>query len=697
MTINPVLELTDIRKCCQSSPIGKLLPDALYVHESAVHELDETLQVWCQEACQQLPEGTPYTLVKLQFARTKVSFLHYPDFDSDPHPALAESHQVDVVQRTVEHRNYRSNHNPPILHRKETFVSQGYPLYSQFATLTDQEELLGLLDSPRLIGTRMKWQQRLDHHRVEVVSHLLACPLQQKTTGASLVPKIQRHRAAIIRKALSKPVRLAIEAGFFKPETTYFDYGCGKGEDISHIARLGYSSNGWDPHFQPNANKTFAEIVNLGYVINVIENLSERRQALLDAWNLTQRVLIVAAQVLINDASSGQIAYGDGVITRRNTFQKYYEQEELKSYIDQVLSVDAVPVSLGIYFVFRDEAQAQAFRASRFRSRATTPRIRKPVKLFEDYRELLTPLMDFVTERGRLPRKGEIASEADLLDEFGSLHRAFQVILQVTNLSEWDAIADRHRNDLLVYLALTQFSRRPRLKDLAPETQQDILALFGSYREACSRADAMLFSLGDREIVSEHCRTSTIGKRGTESLTVHVSALSALAPLLRLYEGCASRTIGRPEEATLVRFYMKQPKLTYLFVPDFNDNPHPQVLTNMDIDLRRLQVYYRDFHTDSNPPIIHFKEQMVMEDYPNHPKFARLSQQEQDWGLLDDTIKISRLRNWERFLQDRCAELIGHRLVWRKDADPYHIKLLKSEIRSRKKNRRLSNFLDHRD
>ena len=65
-------------------------------------------------------------------------------------------------------------------------------------------------------------------------------------------------------------------------------------------------------------------------MINVIEDTTERREALLNAWQLTRRVLIVSAQVLINDSANRQVAYGDGVITRRNTFQKYYEQEELK-------------------------------------------------------------------------------------------------------------------------------------------------------------------------------------------------------------------------------------------------------------------------------------------------------------------------------------------------------------------------------
>ena len=50
--------------------------------------------------------------------------------------------------------------------------------------------------------------------------------------------------------------------------------------------------------------------------------------------------------------------------------------------------------------------------------------------------------MDFVTERGRLPIKDELFSEAEIIGEFGSLHRAFQVVLQVTDQQEWHQIAE---------------------------------------------------------------------------------------------------------------------------------------------------------------------------------------------------------------------------------------------------------------
>ncbi len=105
----------------------------------------------------------------------------------------------------------------------------------------------------------------------------------------------------------------------------------------------------------------------------------------------------------------------------------------------------------------------------------------------------------------------------------------------------------------------------------------------------------MLMSVGNLETIAERCQSSPIGKKLPNSLWVDVSAIEALDPLLRLCEGCASRTIGRPEEATVVKFHLGKPKITYLFYPDFDTAPHPALHTSMEIDLRDLHVYYRDY------------------------------------------------------------------------------------------------------
>lgn len=684
-------ELSIIAQACKNSPVGKLLPDAFYIHISALNALEPLLQEYESLARSAYLQSDTQTIVKFNTKKPAISYLFYPDFDIDAHPALKASIQVDLKTLEVTHRDYSNSNNPPILHRKETFVTNQYPFYQKFTELTHAEETLGLLNNSKTIGTRNGWQQRLQTYNVEIQGHRLI-QLQTVTSNhKSRTQQIERHKAAIVRNDLSRPVRLALEAGLFTPDTTFFDYGCGHGGDVKRIAQQGFTSMGWDSYYCPNNPQISADIVNVGYVINVIEDTGERREALLKAWELTRKVLLVAAQVTLADTNKGTVAYGDGVVTTRNTFQKYYEQEELKIYIDQVLGVDAVPVALGVYFIFRDEAQAQLFRASRFRSRTTTPRIRSRIKRFEDYQELLAPLMSFVTERGRLPSKDELAQEADINAEFGSLRRAFQIILQATDPQEWEEIAEKRRQDLMVYLALCQFSRRPKLGELAPEAQEDILALFGTYKQAWLNADQMLRSLGNLENIVECCQNSPIGKKLPNSLWVHISALQTLDPLLRLYEGCASRAIGRLEEANVIKFHNNKPKISYLFYPDFDDDPHPALQTSMEIDLRDLRVSYRDYNTEDDPPILHCKDTLVRNDYPLYEKFSKLTRKEEDWGLLDDWRLISHRSGWLRCLKEHCATLKGYHLSWQKDADPYKLKILRSTAQSRQRKRRNTN------
>ena len=201
------------------------------------------------------------------------------------------------------------------------------------------------------------------------------------------------------------------------------------------------------------------------------------------------------------------LAYGDGILTKRNTFQKYYQQAELKEYIDRILTVDALPIGLGIFLVFRDECQAESFRAARLYSRMTTPRVRVESKRFEDYQAQLAPLMEFVSQRGRIPIKGELAQEVELNREFGTIKRAFQIILTATDEADWDAIAYQRSLDLQVYLALAHFGQGRNIKKLSPAMRSDLKAFFGSYDEACEVADRLLFKIGQPGIIKQACQT----------------------------------------------------------------------------------------------------------------------------------------------------------------------------------------------
>ena len=232
---------------CKTSNIGKRLPNALYVHSNALSKLDSVLKDYEARARKLVDNLDRATIIKFGIDRPKISYLYYPDFDRDPHPQLHQSIVVDLATEEVAIRQYHNSHNPPILHRKETFVGKDYPLYQTFAELTQEEEALGLLDNSRHIGTLQEWTRLLLQQGISLVHHRVACPIDSPVAHRQTI-LIERHKAALKRSELSRPVRIAVEADLFKPGKTFFDYGCGYGEDIRQIENLGFTGAGWDPY-----------------------------------------------------------------------------------------------------------------------------------------------------------------------------------------------------------------------------------------------------------------------------------------------------------------------------------------------------------------------------------------------------------------------------------------------------------------
>ena len=111
-------------------------------------------------------------MIKLATDKSKVSYLSYPTFDKDPHPALAFSTYVKLAALDVDYRDYSESVNPPILHRKETFVLPEYPHFDKFERLTRLEEKFGLYDAEtRTIGNREGWEERLRECGVTTRGH----------------------------------------------------------------------------------------------------------------------------------------------------------------------------------------------------------------------------------------------------------------------------------------------------------------------------------------------------------------------------------------------------------------------------------------------------------------------------------------------------------------------------------------------
>ena len=104
--------------------------------------------------------------------------------------------------------------------------------------------------------------------------------------------EIQRHKTAIKRYELSAPMKSLLRDQLLAVADTVFDFGCGRGSDVKLLRKQGFQCRGWDPAFAPNEAKLESDVVNIGYVINVIEDPDERAQTLLSAWGLCRNCLL---------------------------------------------------------------------------------------------------------------------------------------------------------------------------------------------------------------------------------------------------------------------------------------------------------------------------------------------------------------------------------------------------------------------
>jgi len=135
------------------------------------------------------------------------------------------------------------------------------------------------------IGFAPNWQRLVQRKGYPLLDCALL-PLGNQTDDAAAAPlltgldgaavTVLRHLNAPVRTGLSAPVQLLIRHALLAPDTGFFDYGCGRGGDIASLQAEGYTAQGWDPHYAADRPVLPAEVVNLGFVVNVIEDPAKR-------------------------------------------------------------------------------------------------------------------------------------------------------------------------------------------------------------------------------------------------------------------------------------------------------------------------------------------------------------------------------------------------------------------------------------
>ena len=454
-----------------------------------------------------------------------------------------------------------------------------------------------------------------------------------------------------------------MEADLVPESCTVMDFGCGRGDDLKRLRRRGYDAVGWDPTFKPAGPRRESDVVNLGYVLNVIESGPERTRVLREAWVLAKKVLVVSALITV-DMRSNVVPFADGTVSVHGTFQKYYDQKELENFLRSTLEVEPVALGPGVFAIVREVSERAELRASRFRSRCRPLHQRDAQVLLKENEEALLPLVSFVERHGRLPVGVEKEGFSAAVDRFGSFGRAARIVRETTPVAAWESAARRVKDDLLVFLALARFSDRPRLTDLSVGLQADIKAHFGSYRGALDVADQALFDLGRPEAIVQAVRGAPFGKKMPAFFYVHADGLDALPLTLRLYEGCARTYLGRVQGANIIKLGLRERTVSYLHYPDFDRQGHPALRESLSVDLQTFRGRWTDYSNRENPPVLHRKELFVPVDYPGRLKFKRLTEREEKLGLLGvGASGIGTMREWEGVLRRANVKIRGHAIA----------------------------------
>ncbi len=533
-------------------------------------------------------------------------------------------------------------------------LAPDHPRAEEFGALSAAEEQAGLYSNTAVIGFRVNWQRLLAAHDLAIEGHRLVYRTGD-ATAREICFAVHRHKTALTRYQLSRPVKTLIEYSQLLPTSTFLDYGCGLGGDVRGLAELGFDATGWDPAYAPNAALNESDVVNLGYVLNVIEDPAERLDTLSSAWRLAKRLLVVSAQ--IGDASNEAPrapTLNDGILTQRNTFQKYFGQQELQSYIEDALEVPALPVALGIFYVFREPSDRQYFLQSRSRRKidwqSVDAGLSKPARPASETRAIRRQRPDPLTEHqevverfwsltlqlGRLPVNQEFDGNAELCAAFGTAKRALRMLLERKGPQLFERAQAARKSDLLVYLASSHLRKPIPLGQLPESVKADISVFFGTYSRGLERGRDLLHSAAESSTIVLACDEAAVGWQDERSLYVHSSHVGQLPAVLRTLLTCAELLYGDISEADIVRIHKFSGKVTFLSYSNFQWANLPQLAIRTKVDLRAARVDVFD-HTQDRQ-LLYFKERFLDADDPERERLVVISEKLRRLGISDSSF-----------------------------------------------------------
>jgi hypothetical protein len=548
-------------------------------------------------------------------------------------------------------------------------------------------EALGLFENTKIIGFKRNWEQLIAGMGYELKGTVFS-PIGNANESENGAPPnsdapIQRHLTAISRTSLSAPVQYLVKTGLLGPDHSFFDFGCGKGTDVQALQESGIRANGWDPHFAPFNDIETADVVNLGFVVNVIEDPAERAEAIYRSFAITTKVLAVSVMLYGPDVPGKP--YRDGYITSRKTFQKYFTQSELKDYLEHALGQQVFMVGPGIALIFADKDLEQQFNARRFRRNDFTerllaarilrvkterpPRVRvqRVTQLERQFLECqpgLERLWKLSLDLGRLPEPVEVDFLSEILEKTSSYSRAVRLVQTHFDPSLFEIASKERANELLLYLASMQFEKRPAYKKLEARIQRDIKYFFGDYKSAQAAALQLLMRAARPDELLAACDEASaqgLGWRDTnQSLQFHIEMLERLPVVLRAYVNCGLILWEETGAVQLIKIHIGSGKLTLLEFKDFTESPLPLLVKRIKLNIRKQEVDVFEYGSEEYPcTILYRKSRYLHEEMVGYAEQLQFDESLEALNILGDGDFGPSTVELQKKLEDRRLDIQG--------------------------------------
>ena len=616
---------------------GKALPTAIYIHRSGILKLPPNLSGLIYRAIRNLKlEESEWDILKLYKRDFKFSLLHYPGFDSYPYPPLHTSYSIDLSKLTLRKADYSEAENPPILHRRENFLHPSDPRVNSFKGYTQEGERIGLYEQTQKIGSLKGWERTIRSKGYELTEtgslQRLGINHAPETTNGT--QEIQRHKTAISRNSLSSPMFILAKKNYLNGNYSVLDYGCGRGDDLRELEAHNIDAIGWDPVHRPETDLEPCDIVNLGFVINVIEDKNERDKTLKRAFDLSLKLLVISAMLGNEKIYQKFSPYKDGVITSKNTFQKYYFQGELQHYIETALSENAIALGPGIFVVFKDKVEEQNYLLERQKARIHWNKLSsKPAKpfnekiakeLYDRNKELYDHFWLTCLDLGRIPCEDEFEHLALIAQTGGSYKKIFNLCTKKHGVQLFEHSKKSKVDELITYFALEFFTKRKPYRRMPDGLKRDIRSFFTSYSEAKSKAQQALFSVSSTLTIYEACITAHKNTpsilNGQHSLLLHRQHLELLPKELRIFVGCATQLYGDMENIDLIKIHIQSGKVSLMSYENFDSQPIPLLTERIKIKLREQEIDFFDYVGEYQPQPLYNKSAFINESFEDFKK-----------------------------------------------------------------------------